>query len=579
MESSNQPFYRGGMDDQIVTAPNGARVNADYARFMENASWSEVRNWSVSDSVNVITGYGLPNYTFVEGESGLIIFDSGVNKGMGVKLLEKKNAFSSKPISAIVYTHHHYTGGAGGILERQGTPDLPIYGHPKLNQNLLNSFLILGGAQRRRGPMQMGHYLPDTGPDAFYAIEEPHFDNPDLNTHAHRPVTHPVQHGESVVIDGVEFVFYHVIADTDDSLVIHVPSQDLVIHNAAVMPFLFPLYTLRGDFYRSVPDMVAGIDLIRSLEPRALVGCHGHPILGRQQAEAQLLRHRDAYSFLYQQTVKGINEGRTPEELARSVKLPSHWASAPDLYPAYVDVEHIVRGIYRGLIGWWSENSADLYPPESTEFDRELIEGFGGVDQVVNRAKRAADGQRYNLAAKLLTSAVNVDQNHPEARKMLSRVLRHMAQTTPTGVQSRSYLLTEALHWEGKVDRTGPPQGSRGFPPPSVASMLSMPPAALVSTLQFKADAKAADDVDITATLKFHDVKESFNIAIRGGAVEITEGILEHPSLTLEMSYETWVRIVLRQQDLKDLTETGLVVLSGSRENFNAFLAVYSNVL
>ena len=208
-----------------------------------------------------------------------------------------------------------------------------------------------------------------------------------------------------------------------------------------------------------------------------------------------------------------------------------------------------------------------------------MIEGFGGVDQVVNRAKRAADGQRYNLAAKLLTSAVNVDQNHPEARKMLSRVLRHMAQTTPTGVQSRSYLLTEALHWEGKVDRTGPPQGSRGFPPPSVASMLSMPPAALVSTLQFKADAKAADDVDITATLKFHDVKESFNIAIRGGAVEITEGVLEHPSLTLEMSYETWVRIVLRQQDLKDLTETGLVVLSGSRENFNAFLAVYSNVL
>ena len=33
---TEKPFYRGGLDDQIVKAPNGAKVNAQYDGHLHN---------------------------------------------------------------------------------------------------------------------------------------------------------------------------------------------------------------------------------------------------------------------------------------------------------------------------------------------------------------------------------------------------------------------------------------------------------------------------------------------------------------------------------------------------------------
>jgi hypothetical protein len=95
--------------------------------------------------------------------------------------------------------------------------------------------------QFRRVAIQLGLYLPDKGPDAAYAIPEPHFDDPALNANGHVPVNRPVKDGEAVVIDGLKAVFYHVVADTTDSLAVHFPELDLVIHNSGVIPFMASL--------------------------------------------------------------------------------------------------------------------------------------------------------------------------------------------------------------------------------------------------------------------------------------------------------------------------------------------------
>ena len=96
-------FYRGDLDDHVVTVNNGAKVNRDYAAFMQTGIWSTEKTWRIHERVHTITGYGLPNYTFVEGDRGLILFDTGINKDMGQELLKKKQEFSSKPIVAIIF--------------------------------------------------------------------------------------------------------------------------------------------------------------------------------------------------------------------------------------------------------------------------------------------------------------------------------------------------------------------------------------------------------------------------------------------------------------------------------------------
>ena len=576
---SSQLFYRGDLDDQVVKVSNGAMVNRDYAAFMENGAWSQVKTWQINDRVHTITGYGLPNYSFVEGDTGLILFDTGINKGMGLELIEKKASFSNKPIVAIIYSHHHYTGGAGGVLSAYPDKNIPIYGHPKLDENLINSFLVLGEAQRRRGPMQMGHYLPDSGPDAFHAIEEPHFEQSELNTHAHVAVSNPVSHGEKILIDGLEFIFYHAVADTDDSLIVHVPEFDLVMHNAAVMPFLFPLYTLRGDFYRSIPDMLEGIDLMRKIRPQNLIGCHGLPVSDPDDIYEMLTTHRDAFAFLYQQTVQGINAGKTPDQLAAEVRLPQHWADYPGLFPAYVDVEHIVRGIYRGLIGWWSEDTADLYPPAKEELDTVIVEGFGGSGAVIKRAQQAFEEKKYNLTAKLMSLVLTADPDNQVARQLKADALRQMAQTTPTGVQSRSYLLTEALHLEGELNRYAPAQGGRGFPPPNIESLMSMPIEAFIRLLEYRLDADKSQNLDVEVRLNFKDRGRTYGIAVRRGAVEFLEHSTVNAALDLELTYRKWIEIILCMTSLSDAIEQGQVKVQGNRAQLEDFLNAYQGVL
>ena len=298
-------FYRGDLDDKVITVENGARVNSAYASFVAEGPWAEVRTWEVGPRIHTITGYGIANHTFIEGETGLIMIDTGQNIGAGLEALKMQQAFSDKPIVAVIYTHHHYTRGTRAIVQSYPDIDIPIFGHPDVDENMKELFSYLAPGRFRRGFIQFGRSLPAEGPDAEYSITEPEFEDPSLNAGGHLPVTHPVADGEQVNIDGLTVVFHHAVADTEDSLIIHIPELDAVVHNTAVMGFLFPLYTLRGDYYRSAPEVLASIDKLRSLKPKYLVGCHGFPVTGREEAYEFATAHRDALAYLYQQNSQG----------------------------------------------------------------------------------------------------------------------------------------------------------------------------------------------------------------------------------------------------------------------------------
>ena len=137
-------FYRGDLDDQVVTADNGARVNRAYAAFVADGPWAEVKTWEVTPRIHTITGYGIANHTFVEGESGLIMIDTGQNMGAGLEALKMKQAFSDKPVVAVIYSHHHYTRGTQAVAQSYPDIDIPIFGHPDVDENMRALFLLLG---------------------------------------------------------------------------------------------------------------------------------------------------------------------------------------------------------------------------------------------------------------------------------------------------------------------------------------------------------------------------------------------------------------------------------------------------
>jgi alkyl sulfatase BDS1-like metallo-beta-lactamase superfamily hydrolase len=554
-------FYRGDYDDQKAEAPNGAIVNDAYRKFITEGPFSESKIFEPRDGVWSIVGYSLSNYTFIKGETGLIAFDTGNNIGMGQQVLELLRTKTNLPIVAIIYSHHHYTGGAAAYAE-EGKGDIPVYGHPDLDANLVSTGGALGPMQFRRSAIQLGFYLPHDGPDAVFGPAEPTFDEPALNANGHLPVTHPMTDGEEAVIDGLRVVFHHAVADTQDSLIVHFPDLDLVLHNTAVTPNAFSMYTLRGDFYREPHEMIGSIDKMRALRPEIMIGCHGDPVVGADDAYEIMTAHRDYYAFVYNQSVRAINLGMTPNEMAHTIRIPKHLAEHPWLYPGYVDSEYNIRGIYRGMVGWYAEDTAELHPPTDAELGSVVTEGFGGADKLIARGQVALDERKYNLAARLMSYVLDADPENADAGLLKAKALRAMAQATRAGIQTRNFLLTHALHLEGKLDWTQPPEIGF-FAPPGVDTVLATPPGTYLQLLEFFVDPVASAQVNAVARVTFSDLQRSWAVHVRRGVAEVTDAVPEKTDVAIELPRKTWARIALRELTLADAVAAGEAKVTG----------------
>jgi alkyl sulfatase BDS1-like metallo-beta-lactamase superfamily hydrolase len=372
-------------------------------------------------------------------------------------------------------------------------------------------------------------------------------------------------------------VFYYAVSDTPDSLIVHFPDLDLVLHNTAVTPMLFSQYTLRGDYYRDPVDMIQSIDTLRQLDAKYVVGAHGYPLTDREQARDVATAHRDAYAFVYNQSVRGINKGMNPEQLVQTVRLPKHLRDNPWLYPAYVDNEYNVRGQYRGILGWYAEDTADLHPPTTLELGSVMVEGFGGSAQVIGSAKQAFAEKKYNLSAKLLSYVLAVEPENKAARQLKADALRAMAQTTRSGVQTRNFLLTHARHLEGKQDWNKPPQMLL-FGSPSVDSILRSPPGYSIELLESRIDPEASASIDQVVKVTFSDHDKSWALHVRRGVAEVSDFIPEQVDIAVEMPRSVWARLVLKETTIENEIAEGNAKVEGNQHALSTILNSFDKI-
>jgi alkyl sulfatase BDS1-like metallo-beta-lactamase superfamily hydrolase len=573
--SDSKPFYRGGADNDIVTAVNGAKVNKEYNKFISEGSFAKTEIHQVTDGVWTVTGYSLSNYTFIEGKTGLIAFDTGSSIGMGKTVLEMIQKKVNKPVSAIIYSHFHYTGGAKAYAASNPSGKVEIYGHPDIKKNMAGEGSTFRPMQNRRGGMQLGAYLPHEGPDAAFGPAEPQFEDPALAAHGHLPVTHEVKDGETVTIDGIDFTFYYAVADTEDSLIVDVPSKDMVLHNSAAGGMLFSLYTLRGSDYRTPVPVIKSLDKLRGLNRQFVVGVHGYPSEG-EDAQSILTANRDAYAFVYNQSIRAINMGKTPDEMADEIQLPKHLDQHPELFPAYVDNEYNIRGQYRGIVGWFDEDISELHPPMRSELAKELLAVSGGADKLMAAAKNAFADKKYNLSVKLYSIVVDGESENKTAKQGMADGLRQMAYTTRTGIQTRSYLLTHALHLEGKLDMNKPPK-FLFFGSASVAEIMASQPDISIKALEIQLDPNKVSDLEKVVAVTFTDLDKSWSIHIRKGAIEVTEGLVKADA-TLLLKRETWAKLAIGETSLKQLVSSGQAKIKGSKGTAYKVLGAFDNI-
>jgi alkyl sulfatase BDS1-like metallo-beta-lactamase superfamily hydrolase len=310
--------------------------------------------------------------------------------------------------------------------------------------------------------------------------------------------------------------------------------------------------------------MVAGIDKLRSLNAKYVIGVHGLPLSGEDAVEVPTA-HRDAYAFTYNQAIRSLNKGMNADEMVEAVRLPKHLREHPMLYPAYVDHEYNVRGQYRGIVGWFQEDTADLHPPTTKELGETFIELAGGIDKLIASAQKAFGEKKYNLTAKLLSYAIAVEPGNRKARQLKADALRQMAYTTKSGIQTRGFLLTHALHLEGKLDWKQPPP-MLFFGKPTVEGILASALGTTLKLLEINIDPQKSANVDRVVAVTFTDLKKSWALHVRRGVVEVNESVPEKVDATIGLPRKSFARIVTGDTTLTKEIEAGTAKVEGSQE-------------
>ena len=118
-DAAEKSRYMGG-EVTLTKAPNGAIVNAEVLKVSSKIVYLKPTTEKVADGVWCIGGYSIANTTVIEGDDGLIVYDTSDNKEEAEHIREAIEKISDKPVKVIIYSHSHYALGGGALVCRPG---------------------------------------------------------------------------------------------------------------------------------------------------------------------------------------------------------------------------------------------------------------------------------------------------------------------------------------------------------------------------------------------------------------------------------------------------------------------------
>ncbi len=214
-------------------------------------------------------------------------------------------------------------------------------------------------------------------------------------------------------LGGVEFELYAVPGgETIDAMVVWLPQHRIAMIGNVFGP-LFPhvpnLVTIRGDRLRMPLPYIDALDRVIGLEPDVLVTGHFQPIEGAELIRKNLVDLREGMQHVHDATVRGMNEGRSVEELMAEVELPEQVESGQ----GYGLTRWNVRAIWEGYAGWFhARSTTELYATPQAAVHEDLVRLAGGPDRIAEAAEqRLAEGDAVE-AIHLCEIALTTDASH-----------------------------------------------------------------------------------------------------------------------------------------------------------------------
>ena len=538
----------------------------------EHTAEFERRVYEVTKGVYHAVGFGLANSIMVDGDECVFIVDTmgSVESAQAVSAEFRKR--SDKPIRALIYTHNHadHVFGAKGFVP---TGDVDVYAHETTEYYIDRVVNIIRPTIIARSARMFGNYLPRTGRDAMVNagigpyLEIGHAGGTLGLLRPNKTFAEELQ----LELCGVQVELVHAPGETKDQLFVWLPEKKLLMPGDNIYRAFPNLYTIPGTPYRDVLEWSRSIDKMRALRPEHLVPSHTRPVSGADRVMEILTAYRDGIQYVHDQTIRGMNQGLTPDELVEVVQLPPHLREHPYLKEFYGTVEWSVRSIYTGYLGWFNGDTATLSPAGPDERARGFVELAGGEEALLEAAQQAVEAERYKWGAELASQLLRLDPGAEEVRHIKARALRALGQRSisPNG---RNYYLTQARELEGAVFV----QMEQEFDEDVRELVGSIPIGNFIAAMPTHLNPERSADADLVVGFRFRDVGEVYTIHVRRGVAEVQPVFPEDPDVSLTIDTNVWREIVLGLRNPALAFASDAVDVEGSALDLIRFLRMFS---
>ncbi|NJK77803.1 MAG: hypothetical protein HC944_02025 [Nanoarchaeota archaeon] len=473
----------------------------------------------------------------------------------GRKVIEEFRKITTKPVKTIIYTSANLEdiGGTRAFLE-QGDGNVEIISHDNNLNFYVKQNLILDKFTGIRSHYTSGSLLPE-GEQSNLKYIIPSSDG----VTNYIPPTDTFSNKFDLNISGIKMNLGH-IGGTSEKIYVWLPDDQVLMIGDNLFGIFPDTYALHGIQYNNPMTYVQVIDGFIPLKPQALILSHVKPVLGTEDVRDVLVSTRDATQYVYDQTIRGINNGHTIDKLSNMIKLPPTLEDHPWLAYQKGQIPWNVKQIYYGTVGWFEDDAAFLHSINLETRSSKIVNGFGGIDSTLLEVRTAIKNGEYEWASELVTYVLHVDPENSEAKLLKAHTLRVLSQRA-SSIDARQLELTKALELEGKINI------DKKSTKINFKQLEEIPINKLLSILPTKLNSEKAGAVKAIMHVHYSDIDEGFTFIFRHNVLIIQDGMQADSRYKITLDTQTHKSIISGDLKIQEAFNSQKIIFQGDLDN------------
>ena len=520
----------------------------------------------VTEGIHVAVGFALANAIMIEGDGSNIIIDTTGTVETAQEVKDLFDSINSNPVEAIIYTHNHGDHTYGATVFAEDSTE--IYAHESTGKYLSRVIGILRPIISSRSSRMFGNVLPreeveNNGIGPFLEIGR------DGRKPGLLYPTKTFSDKLAFTAAGIEIELYHAPGETNDQLFVWLPEKRALFPGDNFYKTFPNLYTIRGTPYRDLVGWVNSIDMMRYLEPEYLVPSHTRPLVGAKTINNLLTTYRDAIQYVHDQTIRLMNMGMEPDEIAESLILPKHLGDSPYLQEFYGSPAWSAKNVFSGYLGWFDGNPSSLKPLPKREEATNIINLAGGWDKLFQEAEQSYLNEEFQWSLQLTDYLLRMkpDDRQTQLLRQSALVALGAKESNPN---SRYYYLSSAR----ELDENYKPND---ILLPDIDVVKKYPIEAMMEVLKVNVIPEKSIDKDMQLLFTFTDSTKTFSLFLRKGVLEIQPFMIPGSSVQVKSKEEDLKAILSGIKSLPVSLVNGTLEIEGSRADLLSFFSSLRN--